>query len=134
MEYGGKVKRRVEGEFDSTISQILQSVGRDYRRLPGLADALGVSYQVLTYWIEKYLDIRKEDFYRKVVCKSPCVLIKVEGGYRYKVDNKIHCNCKCRIGADTIVARIERADVDRLCVKHGWDLTINEDDSYIIKI
>jgi len=124
---GGKVRRRVEQEFDCGINQVLEEVGKDYKKLQNLADALGVSYQVLTYWIEKYLGVKKEDFYKKVVCKSNCLTIRVNGDFRYKVDNQLKCNCKCRVGVNCLIAKVSEADLLQLCAELGGRVSRQEE-------
>jgi len=119
------------------IESLLIEAGKKFKNLQFMADYLDISYQVLTYWIEVYLGIRKEDFFRKCICKRNCKLLKMKEGYRYIVDKKIEkeVNCRCRIGHDNLIVSIEDQDLKEFCLKNGFE--INEivlNDEYEIKV
>ena len=123
----GKIRKQVETEFDAPIDKVLIALGKEFRSLNTLADALGVSYQVLTYWIENYLSVDKEDFYKKAVCKSNCLKIRIKNGYRYRLNTRLHCQCKCLVGLNCLVARVEPQELRDLCAEQGWNLETAKD-------
>jgi len=120
---GGKVLKRVEQEFGGKIEEILESVGKDYKQLHTLADALGVSYQVVCYWIERRLKVKKEDFYRKIVCKSNCIRVEVKGEFRFRFEDQLQGGCRCKTGINSLVIRIQPDDLKRVCQEAGWNIS-----------
>ena len=76
---------RLEKEYNKDLLEILLELGKVYRNLLSLADALEVSYQLLVYWLEEKFGIKREDFYRCYICKNKCIILESQGDFRYKV-------------------------------------------------
>lgn len=127
------MKRLGKIHKEEGLEKILVEYGKRYRKLKYIADALSISYQLLLYWLKK-IGIDKEDFYRKKVCKSNCLVIKIEGGYRYKFEGLVRSKCRCRIGFDVLVVKIKENELLDLCNEKNLVLRKKEDDRFIIAL
>jgi len=115
-------------KIDNFLEKIIESA-RDYRSLSYLADSLGVSYQLLIYWLEKVYKIKKEDFFRKYVCKKGCKLLEINGVYRYVISNKLVGYCRCKVGINKLVVNIDDDDLFKV---FGGKVSKIENDTYTI--
>lgn len=115
------------------LEDILVERAKRYRKLSYVADSLGVSYNLLIYWIQNKLGFRKEEFYRKKVCKSKCKLITINGPFRYKFIKLFDHKCKCSIGYKFLTVRIDDNELKEICDKNGFKIkTLVENDSYLV--
>jgi len=113
------------------LEDVLVRTGKRFKRLKYVADSLGVSYQLLIYWIEK-LGTSKENFYRKKVCKKPCKLVRVDGSFRYKFVKVLKNKCKCYVGFDHVVVSISEEELIELAEANGYKIeTMEKDSDYI---
>jgi len=115
-------------KIDNSLESIIE-LAKDYKNLSYLADSLGVSYQLLIYWLEKIYGIKKEDFFRRYVCKKGCKVLEAKGVYRYVISNKLVGYCRCRAGINKLVVNIDNDDLFKV-----FDGKVNKigNDEYII--
>jgi hypothetical protein len=119
------------------IKSLLIDSGKKFSKFSYMADHLGISYQVLTYWMEVCLGLRKDDFYRKFICKKNCKLLRVEGDYRYIVEKKVEekSRCKCRSGFFSLIVDMSGREVKDFCLENEYEIKeIVPEDEYEVTI
>lgn len=103
------------------LEAVLVESSKRFKRLKHVADSLGVSYQLLIYWIEK-LGVKKEDFYRKKVCRRNCKLVRVNGTFRYKFVRLLKGKCLCYAGFDHIVVSVSEEELTAIALEAGFKI------------